>query len=203
AEADRRARRVQRRRVLQRPHDELVGGAAPGGAGDRLLRLVGGIRAQEVLGAVVREVELRRPGRLCGPEREAPLRRTRLGPGADHAGGVDVLHRHARGARGELRLRQRIDLRPAEPVFVPRIRVGREVDPVRVGADVWVVAEIRPRVLAAGIRAVVGDVDPVYVPATRWVACLAHRQVEVVHAGEDTLAWTTDLRFERQGEDEE
>src|SRR5712672_3152582 len=72
AETDRRARRVQRRAVRQRPHDELVGAAGPGGAGDRVLRLVGGIRAQEVLGAVVREVELR-PGRLRGPQGEARL----------------------------------------------------------------------------------------------------------------------------------
>jgi len=55
-----------------------------------MLRLVGGIRAQEVLGAVVREVELRRPGRLRGPERKARLRRTRVAnhrPWSDHGGG--------------------------------------------------------------------------------------------------------------------
>src|SRR5262249_20933372 len=75
--------------------------------------------------------------------------------------------------------------------------------PVRVGADVRVVAEIRARVHVTGIRAVVGYVDLVDVPAARRVTRLAHRQVEVVHAGEDTLAGTINLRVERHGEDEE
>ena len=62
-----------------------------------------------------------------------------------------MLDCHARGACGELGLRQRIDLRPAESVGVPRIRVGGEIDPVRVGADVRLVGQYRsPFTLAAG-----------------------------------------------------
>ena len=50
---------------------------------------------------------------------------------------------YACGACGKLRLREGVDLRPAEAVAEPRVRVGRDVEAVRVRADVGVIAEVR------------------------------------------------------------
>ena len=88
----------------------------PYGAGDRLLRLIGGVRAQEVLGPAVAGVERASAGRLRRPDREARLRGARLARGVDQPRSVEVLHRHVRCACGELRLRERVDLRAGEAV---------------------------------------------------------------------------------------
>jgi hypothetical protein len=91
-----------------------------------------------------------------------------------------VSHRHARGARGQLRLGECIDLRAAKAVAAPWIGVGRDVEPVCVRADVRVVAEIGTRIRATGVRPITRDIDVVDVPATSWVRRLADGDVELV-----------------------
>ena len=180
AEADRRRRGVQRRRVGQRPDDDLVGHVVAAGSGDRMSRLVGCIRAHEVLGAAVVEVEVARARRLRGPHGEARLRRAGVTRSVDHAGRVDVLHVHAGRAGGELCLRERVDLRAREAVATPRIGVRRDVEAVGVGPDVRVIAEIRTGVRASGVRAVVGDVDLVDVPGARRIGRRADGDVQMI-----------------------
>ncbi len=178
-------RRVQRRRVRQRPRDDLSRRPTAFTAGDRHLRLVGGIRAQEVLRPEVVAVELR-PRRLRGPDGEAGLRRAGLARSVDHARRVDVNDVHRRGPGGELGLRQRIDLRAAEAVAAPRVCVGGQVDAVRISSDVRVVAQVRAGIGTTGVGAVVGHIDPVDVPRPGRVGRRTDRQVKVVDGRERT-----------------
>ena len=110
---------------------------------------------------------------------------------------------YACGACGKLRLREGVDLRPGEAVEVPRIRVRRDVEAVRVGADMRIVAQIGPGVGTPSVRAVVRNVDVVNVPGTGRVRRRADRDVEVIHAREHTLTRAGDLRIQRQNDHEE
>ena len=198
AETDRRAR-VQRRRVRQRPEDDLARCVVAAGAGDGMRRLIGRVRAQEVLGAAVVEVEAARARRLRRPDCEARLRGTCVTRGVDHARRVDMLHVHACGPRCELRLGEGVQLSPGEAVATPWIRVRGDVEPVGIRPDVRVVAEVRARVRATRVRAVVRHVDPVDVPAARRIRGLADGDVEVVHVCERPVR----VRVERQDDNEE
>src|SRR5438270_2801624 len=115
-------------------------------------RLVGSVRAEQILRAAGVQVEGERPRGLRGPDSEAWLRRAGIARLVDCAKGVDVLNSHARSASGELRLREGIYLCPAEAVAAPRVRVGRDVESVRVRANVGVVAKVRAGVNATRVR---------------------------------------------------
>ena len=148
--------------------------------------LVGGIRAQEIFGAVRTELVGRSARRLRRPHREAGLVRARrlTGRDVDRSECVDVGHSDRGGAGSELPLRERVDLRAVETVAAPGIRVRRDIEPVCVGADVRVVTKARTGVGTAGIRSVVGDVGPIDVPRPCWVRRLADREIEVIDVGE-------------------
>ena len=198
AQAERGRCRVQRRRVPERPEDDLVRHVVAACSGRRMRRLVGGVRAQEVLGAAVVRVERPRR-RLRRPDREARLRRARVARSVHHAGRVDVLHVHDCGTCGELRLRVGVDLRTGEAVAAPRVRIGGDVEPVGVRPDVRVVAEVRAGVRAADVRPVIRDIGAVDVPAAGRIRRLADSDVEVVHERERAVR----PRLERQHDDEE
>jgi hypothetical protein len=111
------------------------------------------------------------------PHGEPGLRGPGLARHIDRAEGVDVDHVEVRGAGGQLGFGERVDLRTGEPVAVPGVGVCRQIDPVGVGPDVRIVAEVRAGVDTPGVRAVVRDVDPVDVPATGGIAGLKKRCV--------------------------
>ena len=166
-----------------------MGTASPGhGMGG----LVGCVRAQEVFGAAEVQVERAGARRLGRPDREARLRAERRR--VDQAEGIEVDHVDRRRARGELGLRERVNLRAREAVAAPRIGVGRDVEPVCVGPDVGVIAEIRARVDAAGVRSVICDVDAVDVPAPGRVGRRANRNIKVIDVREGPIR----VRLERQ-----
>src|ERR1700736_4579051 len=109
-------------------------------------RLVGRVRAQEVLSAASRALVRVASWRLRRPNRETRLLEAWCfaGPGAvDRRERVDVSHIHGRCAGGQLALRECVQLRAVESVAIPRIGVRSDVEAVRVRTDVWVVTEAR------------------------------------------------------------
>ena len=144
-------------------------------------RLVGCIRTEEVLGTAVAQVKLVRARRLSRPDSEARLGRAGIARQIDRAGRIDMNQRYVGRARRELRLRQGVDLRAGKAVMQPRVCVGRNVESIRIGADVWIVPEVRASIHSARVRPIVGHVDFVDVPAACWVRCLTDRDVEMVH----------------------
>src|SRR5262245_52454236 len=93
------------------------------------LRLVSGSRAQEVLSATVRAVELGGAGGLRRPEREARFAPWRRG------GSVKLRHRDG-AQRDKRRLGDGVDLRAVEGVPEEIVLVALQVHAVGICADV-------------------------------------------------------------------
>jgi hypothetical protein len=125
---------------------------------------------------------------LGGPDSETWLSRAGIARRVDSAECVNVLHRHFRGARGELSLRQSVDLRAVKAVSIPWVGIGRDVKAVRIRADVRIIAQTwagvgRIRV----VRAVIGDIDLVYIPVTCRIRCLADCDIQMIHERERSI----------------
>ena len=181
---NRRAGAVERRGVGQRPHQQLLGGART----DRraiTVRLVGGIRAQEVLRAAIgRGVVV--GGRDGRPQREA-------GVPVVEALRADLGEADRAVVSGQRSLGEGVKLRAVELGPEERVFIGCDVETIGVRPDVGIVADARIRVVrgddvragrAVMIRRPHGAVilirNPVDRPRAQRAGRLADGDVEVV-----------------------
>src|SRR5262249_10564967 len=144
----------------------------------RFTRTEPGGRTEEVLCPVLNR-RIHRGRRGSGPNREAGISFQQQ----FRVRGIKLDNRHWGRTRSQRLLRDGIDLSTSRVSAKKRIFVRRDVDAVRVGADLRIVGKTRTSfavVLGSSLSSIILSRNPVDVPKSEWIGSLAHGEIEMI-----------------------